>query len=463
MVEICDAKPLVVENAKKPESVKARRSSLFQNFYPHSSLIRRARLIRRSTTNHYCDQLKQRLQSQDGALIKQILIIRLRPKSDVSEFENRLANGVSSDHFIPAIDFAYPPLDEKAHQYQPAIFYPDFMRSTLQCKESLDSYPVILTDDKGDRTFAYCYKFLPKQSRSQSDYDIANGNLQNRYAVLVFISDFRNEPLFHQLAENFVQDSQKDVTRAFSLCKELLELRINGTKRSIATLMFPLEWPYTLIPVVPDSRTELCYNPTPYICGILRYNLNKVRDLIVPLPGESEDEIVIIDVERGIILPCLPLQTLRDNDLRSKALLNWAHNMGFPKALVSELLTSLRSALPINKSPSRADNKIEKRVMIWYAKIFGHYKAYGDSLLSSRSRKKLSSSHPSPDVREMLQWFVEAGVLQTFFFNQINNQSSGTAEQTERFQKIIKQYKPPVDKDGNLRKAKSLLWRLFNH
>lgn len=42
------------------------------------------------------------------------------------------------------------------------------------------------------------------------------------------------------------------------------------------------------IPVVPDSRIELCYNPTPYICGILRYNLNKVRDLIVPLPGDTE-------------------------------------------------------------------------------------------------------------------------------------------------------------------------------
>lgn len=71
-------------------------------------------------------------------------------------------------------------------------------------------------------------------------------------------------------------------------------------------------------------------------------------------------------MERGIILPCLPLQSLTDNDLRSKALLNWAHNMGFPKSLVADLLASLRSVLPI-KSPSRADDKIEKRIMIWYA------------------------------------------------------------------------------------------------
>jgi len=231
--------------------------------------------------------------------------------------------------------------------------------------------------------------------------------------------------------------------------------------QAFTRLMFPLEWPYTLIPVVPDSRTELCYNPTPYICGILRYNLNKVRDLIVPLPGDTEDEIIIIDVERGIILPCLPLQSLRDNDLRSKALLNWAHNMGFPKALVAELLASLRAVLPI-KSPSRADDKIEKRIMTWYAKIFGHYQVYGDALLSARCRKRLSMAHPSPDVREMLQWFAETGILQSFFFSQLNNQSLGTTEQAERFQHIIKKCAPPINKKGKCGKARSLVWRIFN-
>lgn len=117
-------------------------------------------------------------------------------------------------------------------------------------------------------------------------------------------------------------------------------------------------------------------------------------------------------------MPCLPLHSLNNNDLRSKALLNWAHNMGFPKALVAELLASLRSTLLI-KSPSRADDKIEKRIMEWYAKIFGHYQVYGDALLSSRTRKRLSMSHPSPDIREFLQWFAETGVLQYFFFTQV--------------------------------------------
>lgn len=61
-----------------------------------------------------------------------------------------MSNGVHSE-LEPIVDFAYPPLEDNAPKYQPAIFYPDFMRSTLQCKESLESYPVILTDDKGVR------------------------------------------------------------------------------------------------------------------------------------------------------------------------------------------------------------------------------------------------------------------------------------------------------------------------
>lgn len=113
--------------------------------------------------------------------------------------------------------------------------------------------------------------------------------------------------------------------------------------------------------------------------------------------------------------------------------------MGFPKSLVSELLTSLKAIILI-KSPSKADDKIEKLIMTWYAKIFGtvqtlynkricpafstslgHFRVYGDALLSSRSRKRLIVSHPSKDVREMLTWFAETGILQTFFFNQVTS------------------------------------------
>ncbi|KAI6226907.1 UDENN domain-containing protein [Aphelenchoides besseyi] len=505
-----DSEPLI---SPSPEMVKIRKSSEM-----NSTLIKRARLIRRSTTNHYCEELK-RLKREDGSLIRQVLIVslQLRPTTN----DSRESNGLT---YWPVITFSHPPLDDKKHKFQAPIFFPDFQ----SCVQKDEHYQLILTDDKGDRSVAFCYKFLPKSTRSASDFEInKQSNKKERCSVLVLISNLSNESLFFQLANNFVQECEKDPARAVLLSEELLKIRISDSevgqqplkrvrsiigrpeprntvahvsslmqtigvedtvfallcmlneKRIIVTgsnvsdvsravqtfvrLLSPLDWPYTLIPVVPDTLIDVCHCPMPYIAGMLRCNLNKIADLIVPLPGSAEDEqVVIIDVERGLILPCLSLQSLRDTELRSKALLNIAAGMGFPKSLVSELLTSLRSVFPI-KSLTKADEKISKRICVWYARIFGHYQAFGSSLLSARDRKRLAMSHPCSDYRKMLQWFVETGLLQ-FFFNQNTTQNGTSAAQLERFHSTIKKFAPPVsNQKGKRRKARSLLWRLLNH
>lgn len=57
------------------------------------------------------------------------------------------------------------------------------------------------------------------------------------------ISHFRNEPLFHQLAEDFVQNSLKDTKRAFSLCQELLTLRMTGSNDILKRLKTAISRP----------------------------------------------------------------------------------------------------------------------------------------------------------------------------------------------------------------------------
>lgn len=52
---------------------------------------------------------------------------------------------------IPCVEFAYPSISSNPQQYPPPLFYPDFMKSTLQRKEDLESFSVILTDEKGNR------------------------------------------------------------------------------------------------------------------------------------------------------------------------------------------------------------------------------------------------------------------------------------------------------------------------
>jgi hypothetical protein len=62
------------------------KSSLMKQMqiHPSPSLIRRARIIRRRTTNLYCDTLKK-LREEDTVLISQILIIKLKPRWGINQ------------------------------------------------------------------------------------------------------------------------------------------------------------------------------------------------------------------------------------------------------------------------------------------------------------------------------------------------------------------------------------------
>ncbi|KAI1718802.1 DENN (AEX-3) domain-containing protein [Ditylenchus destructor] len=506
--------------------MEAKVKSKMKQPYPNSSLIRRARLIRRSTTNQYCEQLKQ-LKEDDGSVIHQILIIRLKTRSNATDYERACVN-TSTAKYIPSVDFAYPPMGSNRRKFPPPLFYPDFTKCTVQRKESLEAYSVILTNEKGDRTFAYCFKFLSKYPPEEFDLLLDDEERElrhnSRYSVLVFVSVCSEEVLFHQLASDFVSAIQKDSTKIYSMCKDLLNLTLSTSeeaykrskyvisqnlqwsrcdiygaikkigvqnsiliflsllaeKRIIITgsnvtdvskavqsfvrLLAPMEWPHTLIPIIPDSQTELCHNPTPYICGILRYNLNRVKDLLCPLPEDHQDEVTVLDVERGVVLPSLEIlnsgSATKEKQFNSRVLINYACTMGFPKSAVSDLLASVKSCLTY-KNSDKSNYKIEKAVMIFYAKLFGHYKQFGEDILTARNRKRFAHAHPCSDVRLFLTWFVENGILQSFIFQNSQGSQRRVHRLDSRFEEILKKYSPPVSKKGKRKKAKSLMWKLF--
>jgi hypothetical protein len=58
--------------------------------------------------------------------------------------------------------------------------------------------------------------------------------------------------------------------------------------------------------------------------------------------------------------------------------------------------------------------------MIWYAKLFGHYRHFrGLDLLTAKNRKAFVDAHPCHETRPFLKWFVESGVLQSFIASQV--------------------------------------------
>lgn len=74
-----------------------------------------------------------------------------------------------------------------------------------------------------------------------------------------------------------------------------------------------------------------------------------------------QEETVVVDIERGVILPSLSQfrTDAKSEDNNTKPFINYAAVMGFPKSVTAELISSLKTLLPI-KSPSNADRKLQK-------------------------------------------------------------------------------------------------------
>ena len=503
-------------------------------------------------------------------LVNQILIIRLKPRCEALDYKCSSNPRGDPQQLVPSVDFAYPPMGSNACNYPPQLFYPDFLKSTVQCREDGEFYQVVLTNAKAERTFAFCFKFLtnpPHSSLGSIDSGIGVGNnggkIASLYSVLVFVSPYPQESLpqnFHELAADFVHVLQKEgdassSSRLMPLCKDLIQLRLTtselsvrlskyvlatdddpidggGRKAAAATqpsstqqqqhwsrchvstmlervgvenavlvflsllaenrvivtgsnvsevsktvqalvrLLAPLEWPHTLVPIVPDCQMDLCSNPTPYICGVLRYNLSRIAELICPREnpmGEPDyalnEGITVVDVDRGMIVPAAVVSR-PDKRIGLSALLHQTSLMGFPRAAVCDLLNLLKACLPV-RNAERADYKIEKRVMIWYAKLFGHFRKFdGLEVLTARNRKMFASAHPCAETQLFLKWFVENGILQYFLSCQQSESSAssvngGGGGLPIRFQKILKKYAPPMGQMGKRRRTKSLIWKVF--
>lgn len=68
---------------------------------------------------------------------------------------------------------------------------------------------------------------------------------------------------------------------------------------------------------------------------------------------------MIIDIERGVIMPHFSNEHYKNNQLRAKSVISYASELGFPKSTVNDLLVALRDVFPF-RSYEKADYKIEQ-------------------------------------------------------------------------------------------------------
>uniref|UniRef100_A0A7E4WBE2 UDENN domain-containing protein n=1 Tax=Panagrellus redivivus TaxID=6233 RepID=A0A7E4WBE2_PANRE len=522
--------------------------NLQSNQSPANGLVRRARLIRRTTTVPNYNVAKEAAasgskspktstpgiiseevnrtynDSADIDVVQRILIVKLKKTADATPEEVASLQGCRTD-YLPYIHFAYPSVSGDEKLPPAPLFFPDFTQTWRpQSNEELGHFSVILTDEKGNRTFAYCYKYNEAPSSPPPVSRIFNHGHSKR-AVVVILSNFPAENVFGSMARDIakilqnrcdVESMYRDVVglkitlqdptearfatvqyvttaqdtldwKRRPLAETIAKVGVENTififlallaeKRIIVTgknvpevteavqmfvrLLSPLEWPHTLIPIIPDTHTDLVYNPTPYICGILRYNLNILKDIICPVNESQREEIIVIDVKQGLIVPEFSEDdTKARRVLRSDAVCREAEKMGFPKGIVHDLIHMVKASTSNYRDNSL---KIERAIMTWYAQLFGHVRAYqcGKVLLKAKPKRKFINEHPTPEVREFLLWFTETCIFQTFVLNILPDMDKAfLCGGYERFERLAKIHAPPVK--GHWRKARSLAWRFLH-
>lgn len=62
-----------------------------------------------------------------------------------------------------------------------------------------------------------------------------------------------------------------ELNRNDGICLQVHD--VSRAVNAIDALLRPLEWPFTFVPVLPDSILEICDVPAPYLMGVLRYFL----------------------------------------------------------------------------------------------------------------------------------------------------------------------------------------------
>ncbi|VDD84867.1 unnamed protein product [Enterobius vermicularis] len=223
---------------------------------------------------------------------------------------------------------------------------------------------------------------------------------------------------------------------------------VSHAVQTFAALLQPFSWPYTLVPVLPDTLLELANSPTPCLLGVLRTNLHKLKELLVGTrKSESDDllknDVVIVDLDGGIFVPHpSELSVVTENpDFMEKSALALCERLLLPKKLAGTLISSFKEALAGGPGP-KADEMLQKAMLVWFATLLGHYKTFNlpHAYLadiredSSELRTALAQyilAHPSKTSRRFIEWFIETGLFRDWLRRKAAGQDGKSAENWE--------------------------------
>uniref|UniRef100_A0AC34F839 UDENN domain-containing protein n=1 Tax=Panagrolaimus sp. ES5 TaxID=591445 RepID=A0AC34F839_9BILA len=526
--------------SSKPQSKPPSKHTCIRELKYSELQVKRARTLRRNTQSVKMTATEK---NYDDNLIFQILLIKLKPRAEASESEIAALNNVPAN-FLPYIAHAYPPLGEQNNKFPPALFYPDFTFPWRadHGRPDCGTFTVVLSDEKCNRSYAYCSKY-----RLDADTVRNQANVLE-YSIMSMVTDSvldlkrqrktieqvcEEQMRYHVTTKRCTADDREYrlrdgglrgapiskplqklgvETTVYIFLSLLAEQRIlvtgenvkvvSDTVQMFSRLLAPLEWPHTLIPIIPDTLIDLCQNPTPYLCGTLRHNLHKLNVILLEsfnITGERE-HITVVDADLGIFSPPLEFNTITkkermnilhitvvDADLgifspplefntipkkeRMNILVEHGRQMGFSKKMIFDLVKFLHGVFPC-RDEEKASIKISNRIMTWYACSFGHYRKWtcAATLLTAKNKKKFARAHPLSETREFLHWFCESGIFQNFIYRNYeaniidpdNKKKKCYDPIHSRFEAIRKKHAPPIKSPGAKNSAHRLFYRMLH-
>ncbi|XP_055703234.1 DENN domain-containing protein 2B-like isoform X2 [Phlebotomus papatasi] len=150
---------------------------------------------------------------------------------------------------------------------------------------------------------------------------------------------------------------------------------------ALAEILYPFQWQYTLITVVPHRLLEICQAPFPILVG----SVCEVDEMVI------DDGIVVnLDAKR-MTQCCGDEMTL------------------IPAKLRNSLLVSLEMYNALNEDKFLLSVLIAEAFLRFFIEIFEHFLPEVPF-----NKEKLINSHPNPSVQIFLEWFVETAMFHNF-------------------------------------------------
>lgn len=449
--------------------------------------ISRAQTIRRNNLLHYDHQETSFLKRKSPQLFEMVVLIEL--------IKNDKSGACYTSLYKPHASLVYPK-DKSGNSDRTidsllCLCYPDI--NTLSFQKSLklneeEQFVITLTDEAGDRKFAYCHRFFIKISPSSlplvlctvspvqstqfyqsfSREAVSRARISMTYLEFFLrdcypkpfpaenfclrVKDRQNQKdilLFNEKTANVADDSHlvldtfgvEGILLMFiTLLFEGRILLIGGNIMNLSKIMqstykllAPFSWPHPFIPVVPGSLMDFLQLPSPYFMGLLRSCLDtKVSELFSNSADSDENDFLFIyDVDAEFVLKAG--KNLPNNDSSGNKKIHKFFKISQMKTLKEKLLNIEK--LPDSTSSHLKDSQITEAFSMFFYEIVGNYKQFlvhhSDGSKEFQKRK-FTKSASTKAGHKFLKCFVETGMFQIW----INNKLESVSSNEPQFDKI---------------------------